>query len=58
MIVQQGLNFYMEFNRRIDDLQTAVTDYILARDYEKNDLIKSIQNNTNFTMAFDNPSKF
>lgn len=40
--VNQGLNFYNEFNSRIDQLNNHVTDYLLSRDIEKNELIKMV----------------
>lgn len=40
--LNQGMNFYNEFQNRLNDINTHVTDYLLARDIEKNELIKTI----------------
>lgn len=34
------MNFYNEFHRRLNDLNIHITDYLLARDMEKNEMIK------------------
>lgn len=56
--VQQGLVFYSDFLKRIDDLHTGIKDYILSRDLEKNDLINAIQSGTNYQNAFNGNCKF
>jgi len=40
--VNQGLSFYQEFNYRLNDLQQKINDFVVARDIEKNELIKSL----------------
>lgn len=39
--IYQGNNFYNGLNNKIDELYGNVSDYILSRDLEKNDLLKS-----------------
>ena len=40
--LHQGLNFYNELNNRLDGLSGTVTDYLLSRDIEKSESMKSI----------------
>jgi programmed cell death 6-interacting protein len=40
--LQQGINFYTEFNRRLNDINGHITDFLVSRDIEKNDIIKHI----------------
>jgi hypothetical protein len=40
--LQQGINFYTEFNRRLNDINGHITDFLISRDIEKNDIIKFI----------------
>jgi hypothetical protein len=42
--LNQGINFYADFSRRINVDYQKATDFCLARDTEKNDLIKRIEN--------------
>lgn len=42
MNLNQGLTFYQQFNQRINELGSRITDFLLARDVEKNELIKAI----------------
>ena len=37
--INQGLNFYAEFTRRINQLSQSISDFIMARDIEKNQLL-------------------
>ena len=39
-LISHGLGFYSDFTTRINQLGQRINDYILARDLEKNDLIK------------------
>jgi programmed cell death 6-interacting protein len=45
--LNQGMNFYNEFNNRLNEINIHVTDYLMARDIEKNDLIKQINSGLN-----------
>lgn len=56
--VQQGIVFYTDFFKRIDELNSAIKDYVMSRDLEKQDLISAIQSGTNYQSAFNNASKF
>ena len=38
--LQQGLNFYKQFNLKLNELNRNITDFILSRDIDKNQLIK------------------
>jgi hypothetical protein len=42
--LNQGISFYADFARRINVEYQKATDFVLARDTEKNDLIKRIGN--------------
>ena len=42
--ISQGLSFYAEFAFRVNDASQKVSDFIMARDIEKNDSIKNINN--------------
>lgn len=37
--ITQGLNFYAEFSRRINQLSQSISDFLMARDIEKNQLL-------------------
>lgn len=52
--VQQGIVFYTDFFKRIEDLNSGIKDYILSRDLEKQDLLNAIQSGTNYQSAFNN----
>jgi programmed cell death 6-interacting protein len=45
--LNQGMNFYNEFNTRLDEVNIHVTDFLMARDLEKNENIKSINSGLN-----------
>ena len=38
--LQQGLNFYKQFNMKLNELNRNITDFLMARDIDKNQLIK------------------
>jgi len=40
--VSQGMGFYKEFIYRLNELTGRITDFLLARDLEKNEIMKSI----------------
>ena len=44
--LSQGLSFYSEFSFRVNDVYQKAHDFIMAREIEKNDLIKNINNGT------------
>lgn len=48
--LNQGLNFYNEFNTRLIDLSSRITDFLLARDMEKNEILKAITSGNNYNM--------
>lgn len=52
--LNQGLNFYNEFNTRLNELNSRVTDFLLARDIEKNEIIKAITSGNNYNMNNNN----
>lgn len=56
-LVQNGIIFYSEFFKKIDELNSSIKDYILSRDLEKQDLINAIQNGTNIQNAFNGVGK-
>jgi len=56
--VQQGIVFYTDFFKRIEDLNSGIKDYILSRDLEKQDLISAIQSGTNYQSAFNGTRNF
>lgn len=45
--LQQGMNFYTEFNKRLNDINGHITDFLVSRDMEKNDLLKFITSGGN-----------
>jgi hypothetical protein len=49
--LNQGSNFYNEFYQRMNDLNGRITDYLLARDMEKNELIKAITSGQNISFG-------
>ena len=55
--VQQGIVFYNDFFKRIEDLNSGIKDYVLSRDLEKQDLMNAIQSGTNYQSAFNNSGK-
>jgi hypothetical protein len=42
--LQQGLNFYKKFDQKMNELNRNITDFLMARDMDKNELIKYILN--------------
>lgn len=40
--LQQGLNFYKQFDSKLNELNRNITDFLMARDLDKNQLIKSL----------------
>ena len=40
--LSQGLSFYTEFSIRVNDVYQKTSDFVMARDMEKNELIKNI----------------
>ena len=40
--LQQGLNFYKKFDQKMNELNRNITDFLMARDMDKNDLIRYI----------------
>ena len=40
--LQQGINFYTEFSKRLNDINGHITDYLVSRDIEKNEIIRYI----------------
>ena len=46
--LQQALNFYKTFNGKLDELNRNVTDFLMARDIDKNQLISSITMGSNY----------
>jgi hypothetical protein len=45
--LNQGINFYNEFDNRLNEVNIHVTDFLMARDMEKNELIKQINSGLN-----------
>lgn len=41
----------MEFHQRLNEINTRITDYLLARDLEKNEIIKQITSGHNVQLA-------
>ena len=46
--LQQALNFYKTFNGKLDELNRNITDFLMARDIDKNQLISSITLGSNY----------
>ena len=40
--LQQGLNFYKKFDQKMNELNRNITDFLMARDMDKNELIRYI----------------
>ena len=40
--LQQGLNFYKKFDQKMNELNRNITDFLMARDLDKNELIRYI----------------
>ena len=40
--LQQGLNFYKQFDQKLNELNRNITDFLMARDMDKNELIKYV----------------
>jgi hypothetical protein len=55
--LQQGANFYQQFNIRLNELNSQITDYLFSRDIEKNDFIKIITSGQNIQMSGYNQQK-
>lgn len=55
--LQQGGNFYQQFNIRLNELNSQITDYLFSRDLEKNDFIKTITSGQNIHMSGYNQQK-
>jgi hypothetical protein len=54
--LQQGMNFYNEFSRRLIDISNHITDFLTTRDIEKNDIIRFLTGSGNQRInAFNNP---
>ena len=51
--LQQALNFYKTFNGKLDELNRNVTDFLMARDIDKNQLISSITMGSNYNEKKD-----
>jgi hypothetical protein len=49
--LNQGTNFYNEFNLRLNEINEKITDYLFARDLEKNEIIKTITSGQNVQLA-------
>ena len=59
--LSHGLGFYSEFNNRLNHLNQKITDFILARDIEKNGVLQSLSGGSNintniFTSSLLNPN--
>ncbi len=46
--LQQGINFYGEFNKRLNDVSAQISDFLLSRDLDKNELLKYINGGGNY----------
>jgi hypothetical protein len=46
--LQQGINFYGEFNKRLNDISGHISDFLLSRDLDKNELLKYINGGGNY----------
>ena len=42
--LQQGLNFYKKFDQKMNELNRNISDFLMARDMDKNELIRFIMN--------------
>ena len=42
--LQQGLNFYKKFDQKMNELNRNISDFLMARDMDKNELIRYIMN--------------
>lgn len=49
--LNQGNNFYNDLNNKISELCAKITDFLLARDIEKNEIIKSINSGQNISFG-------
>jgi len=44
------LNFYVEFDYRLNELYGRITDFIMARDLEKDDMITELKSGRNINV--------
>jgi hypothetical protein len=49
--ITQGLNFYNEFFNKLEELNEKIKDFILARNFEKEDLSEAISRGQNIMMS-------
>lgn len=47
--INQGVNFYNEFQSKLSDISVKISDYLFARDIEKNELIKALNTGQIYT---------
>ena len=52
--LQQGLNFYKQFDTKLNELNRNITDFLMARDLDKNQLIKSLTSGGSYQENKDN----
>ena len=52
--LQQGLNFYKQFDNKLNELNRNITDFLMARDLDKNQLIKSLTSGGSYQENKDN----
>lgn len=52
--ITQGLNFYSEFTLRMNQLSQRINDFLMARDIEKNEMLRLITGQTYITTNYLN----
>jgi hypothetical protein len=54
--INQGLNFYSEFQHKLNEISVKISDYLLARDLEKNEWIKALNTGQMYMGNYQSPS--